>query len=148
MKRSRVPVTITIVGRQLPGRACGPHTGVRVGLQVGRRAVELVDGDQHEASWTTRVEVEATDSLPADFYGEAVQGKRGSRFLYLAWIEMTSDGDAMFRRAKLQFDGVPSRTLAAAMSAGVLRAELELTAKDGLPMCASIRPPLIAWSAG
>ena len=33
---------ITIVGHHLPGRDCGPHRDVRVGVQLGREVAELI----------------------------------------------------------------------------------------------------------
>jgi len=53
----------------------------------------------------------------------------------------------MFRRAKLQLDGVPRAVLADALSARQLLGTLELTDSRGGPLCASVRPPLIQWTA-
>ncbi|WP_394844029.1 DUF5990 family protein [Pendulispora brunnea] len=140
-------VLLTIVGRNLPGRACGPHEGVRVALQVGKEHVGEVDADAPEASWITQITIVASGA-DTYFRGPAVHGKRGERFLYLAWLERTAAGThAMFRRAKLQLDGIPRDVLDACVKSGGLRAELGLTACDGLPVCASVRPPRIAWTA-
>lgn len=141
-----MPVVLTIVGRYLPGRECGPHTGVRVALQVGKEHVGAVEADAPEASWITEITI--TPGAAPDFRGPAVHGKRGERFLYLAWLESTAAAThAMFRRAKLQLDGIPRDVLDACVKSGALCAELGLTACDGLPVCASIRPPRIAWTA-
>ncbi|WP_394833571.1 DUF5990 family protein [Pendulispora rubella] len=144
-----MPVLLTIVGRNLPGRDCGPHTGVRVALQVGKAHVGEVDADAPEVSWTTEITITSgTSGVEPDVRGPAVHGKRGERFLYLAWLERTAAGThAMFRRAKLQLDGIPHDVLDACVKSGALRAELGLTACDGLPVCASVRPPRIAWTA-
>jgi len=53
----------------------------------------------------------------------------------------------MFRRAKLRLDAVPSEVLAKALKSGLLVGALELTALDGMPVCASVYPPAIEWSA-
>jgi hypothetical protein len=53
----------------------------------------------------------------------------------------------MFRRAKLWFDGVPPDVLERALSTAVLVGRLGLTDEDGWPLCASVRPPRIEWSA-
>jgi hypothetical protein len=53
----------------------------------------------------------------------------------------------MFRRAKLWLDAIDSATLDAARRYGSLIAHLELTDTNGHPLCASVRPPLISWSA-
>ncbi len=54
----------------------------------------------------------------------------------------------MFRRAKLMLDGVPPDVLRGAVASGVLVGRLGLTDEMGNPRCASVRPPLMAWSAG
>jgi hypothetical protein len=62
---------------------------------------------------------------------------------------MTADGGfAKFRRAKLFLDGVDPETAAAAVESGFLVARLGLTDAKGNPLCAGVRPPLVAWSAG
>jgi hypothetical protein len=53
----------------------------------------------------------------------------------------------MFRRAKLQLDAVPAGIMAAAIERGELVGRLALTDDDGWPVCASVRPPRITWSA-
>jgi hypothetical protein len=53
----------------------------------------------------------------------------------------------MFRRARLRLDAVPAAVLAEALQSGELVGRLELTAADGMPLCASVRPPAIAWSS-
>jgi hypothetical protein len=98
-------LSLTIVGRALPGRSCGPHRAVKVALQVGEEHVGAVDGDADEAKFTAEV----TLKDDGDMTGKAVHGRRGERFLYLAWLE---HGDKRFRRAKLQLDGIPPAELA------------------------------------
>jgi hypothetical protein len=146
----KTPVHLTISATALPGRICGPHRGVRVALQVGKALAGIVAADAAEASWTTEVIVVANgdDAGGVDFRGDAVHGRKGERFLYLAWLEdIPGHPDAMFRRAKLQLDAVSTEVLARALRKGALRARLPLTAGDGLPVCASVRPPRISWSA-
>jgi hypothetical protein len=141
-------LTITIVGRKLPGRVCGPHHAVRVGLQVGKQHEGVVDAGAARATWIAEAAAHDVDG-GIDVRGPAVHGRRGERFLYLVWLE-TPPGkpETMFRRAKLQLDGVPADVLRRARASGRLNAALELTAADGLPVCASVRPPKIAWTAG
>ena len=142
-------LTITIVGRKLPGRDCGPHRGVRVGLQVGEEHHGVIDGDARGATWVAEATAFDVDGGGIDVRGAAVHGRRGERFLYLAWLETPSDRpETRFRRAKLQLDGVPAEVLRRARASGRLRATLSLTAPDGLPVCASVRPPKIEWTAG
>lgn len=54
----------------------------------------------------------------------------------------------MFRRAKLQLDAVSPELLRSAAEQGWLIARVRLTDEKGGPTCASVRPPLISWSAG
>ena len=53
----------------------------------------------------------------------------------------------MFRRAKIWLDAVPVPTLRRAVTVGGLVGRLGLTDAKGHPLCASVRPPLIEWSA-
>jgi hypothetical protein len=141
-------IQVCIIGRRLPGRTCGAYTDVTVGLvgKVGRDPTDGVSADVHEARWETRVEVREKDGEPV-FRGSAVNGPPGERFLYLTWIGRVGDAaPAMFRRAKLRLDAVPPEVLAEALRSGVLVGRLQLTAADGMPVCASVRPPSITWA--
>jgi len=54
----------------------------------------------------------------------------------------------MFRRVKLMLAAVLAEVLVAASQPGkVLIGALELTAADGSPLCAAVRPPKITWTA-
>jgi hypothetical protein len=54
----------------------------------------------------------------------------------------------MFRPAKVWPDAVPHGVMQAACDHGVLVGRLGLTDDKGCPLCASVRPPRIEWSAG
>ncbi|MEO8752304.1 MAG: DUF5990 family protein, partial [Casimicrobiaceae bacterium] len=76
-------------------------------------------------------------------------GPPHERFLYLSWIGRKDGGaPAMFRRAKLRLDAIPPAVLARALRTGSLEGRLSLTDAHGMPLCASVKPPVIAWSAG
>ena len=134
---SSVAVQLVIRGRQLPGRQCGGHRDVHVGLQVGSRAEGLVPADVPSAEWRTEVHVSASDDGP-DFRGPAVQGRRGERFVYLTWGELTDGCFSMFRRAKLML-----ADLAPCSEADSVVVDVDLTGEDGLPRCARLRPPAV-----
>ena len=53
----------------------------------------------------------------------------------------------MFRRAKLWLDAVPEEIMTAAIDGSLLVGHLGLTDSKGWPLCASVRPPQIEWSA-
>ena len=53
----------------------------------------------------------------------------------------------LFRRAKLWFDAIPSTVLDSALDLGLLVGRLGLTDRNGNPLCAAVRPPVIEWSA-
>jgi hypothetical protein len=142
-------VVVRIVGDRLPGRSCGPYGDVCVGLvqKVGCHPEAVVVGDAATVTWETAIEVRERDGAPA-FRGPAVNGPPHERFLYLTWIgRKAGEAPAMFRRAKLRLDAVPTAVLAGALESGVLVGRLGLTAGDGMPVCASVRPPVISWSA-
>jgi hypothetical protein len=142
-------VVVRILARRLPGRTCGPYSDVAVALapKVGCDPEAYVYADVREAKWETRVEVSEKNGAPA-FRGPAVNGPPHERFLYLTWIGRKGGAaPAMFRRAKLRLDAVPADVLAQALRSGLLVGRLELTAGDGMPVCASVRPPAITWKA-
>jgi hypothetical protein len=152
-------VRITITGTSLPGRSCGPgpqrpdgHGNVHVAVQRRGRPAELlglVPGDAPEASWTLDATVTRTAAGGIDLRGPYIQGPPGGRFIYLSWGTVDQPGRFdMFRRAKLWLEAVPPPVLAAAADRGVLAGRLGLTDEKGYPRCASVRPPLIDWSAG
>lgn len=140
-----------IIGVELPGRSfCRPDGSemrdVRVGIQLRRDPFGLVRGDADEARWEVDVDVvELEDSF--DFRGPAVQGKRGERFMYLTWGNVSAAGEfEMFRRAKLMLNRVDPQLMRSAARHGHLEARLGLTGDDGGPRCARVDPPAIAWS--
>jgi hypothetical protein len=149
LRAARRTLVVRIVARRLPGRTCGPYTDVTVHLaqKTGCAAEEgVVSASARQAQWETAVEVFEQDGRPA-FRGPAVNGPPQERFLYLTWIGQEGGAaPAMFRRAKLRLDAVPAPVLASALKAGLLVGRLELTAADGMPVCASVRPPAITWA--
>ena len=140
---------VRILGRRLPGRTCGSYTDIAVGLptQVGCDPTDVVPADARTATWETGIEVRGQGGVPA-FRGPAVNGPPHERFLYLTWIGRKGGAaPAMFRRAKLRLDAVPAAVLVDSLRTGVLVGRLELTAADGSPVCASVRPPAITWAS-
>jgi hypothetical protein len=132
-------VRLVIEGHDLPGRQCGGHVDVHVGVQLGREPAELVTADAPDARWELDIEVIETPH-GTDFRGTAVQGKKGERFVYLTWGEGAGDRFTMFRRAKLMLGDLP------APAADVVTARVHLTDELGLPRCARLEPPAVAWS--
>jgi hypothetical protein len=134
---------IVVEGTDLPG-----GDDVFVGVQVGKDVVDIVPATGSTVRWTVDVDVVATPNGELDVRGRAVHGRRGDRFLYLSWgTRAGANGFTMFRRAKLMLDAVDQDTLRAAGRGGGLLASLTLTAPDGSPRCAAVRPPDISWSA-
>jgi uncharacterized protein DUF5990 len=155
-------VQIRIEGTDLPGNSCGPsperpagHAGIHVGIHVGvqrqAKPAELLDvtpGDAPAATWTLDAVVTAKPEGGVDLKGPYIQGPPGGRFIYLNWGTVDDSGEfTMFRRAKLWLEAVPPEVLADAADRGVLVGRLGLVDPKGNPICASVRPPLIAWSA-
>lgn len=136
-------LSLRIVGRDLPGRECGGYRDVHVAVQRGREPEGAVSGDAAEAVWEFTVEVVVTPDGVRDFRGPHVHGRRGGRFLYLTWGELRHGGAfTMFRRAKLVLDDLPPQVV----ERGAAEAELRLTDRCGMPVCAAVRPPGIVWS--
>jgi hypothetical protein len=119
---------------------------VHVGVQVGRAPDQLVRADKAGPLWEVDVNVARSGGC-VDFRGPAVHGKRGDRFIYLTWGNLGPDNlFEMFRRAKLMLDRVDGHVMEAAIEAGILCAEVNLTGGDGGPRCARVDPPAVTWS--
>lgn len=137
------PLSLRIIGRDLPGRECGGYRDVHVAVQRGREPETAVPGDAAEAVWEFTVEAVAAPDGAWDFRGPYVHGRRGARFLYLTWGELPAGGAfTMFRRAKLMLDDLPPQ----AVERGAAEARLGLTDACGMPVCAAVRPPGLTWS--
>ncbi|PXX04111.1 hypothetical protein C8E89_1212 [Mycolicibacterium moriokaense] len=140
-----MPMLLQIRGHHLPGRAWRSpdeqFDNVHVGIQVGKEPRELVRGDADTSSWTIPIEdVSRDDEL--DFRGAAVQGRRGSRFVYLTWGDLAEDGSfTMFRRAKLTLADLAP--LITGDTGQTIVATVDLTDDCGGPRCARLRAPAL-----
>ncbi len=129
---------LVIEGWNLPGRSCGSYRDIHVGTQLRRDPADLVPGDAATARWVVDVEVLERDG-ERDFRGPAVQGRRGERFVYLTWGELRGGTFTMFRRAKLMLLDVPDPDRPS------VTARVDLTDECGMPRCARLRAPALAW---
>ena len=148
---------LRIEGVDLPGRTCasGPdfpgYDNIHVGVQRKDQPRELLDvqpADAARATWTMECQdVQGETGLVLN--GRYIQNRLGGRFVYLSWGQIDQAGEfRMFRRAKLMLDAVSPEVMADAAQAGELVGTLRLTDAKGHPICASVRPPLITWTAG
>ncbi|WP_033338432.1 DUF5990 family protein [Catenuloplanes japonicus] len=140
---------LRIEGFDLPGRVADtnpagpPYPAVHVGIQRRDEVISLVPGDAESAVW----QVEVTTKDGPDFGGPFIHGKRGARFVYLSWGTVASGVFHGFRRAKIHPADAGDELIAAAVTGrGVLVARLGLTDAKGGPICATVRPPHVAWS--
>ena len=148
---------IRIEATDLPGRTFAPGlaseacTDVHVGVQRKDRPGELlnlVSGDAERAEWTLECKTVTTAAGAVELAGPYIQNRLGGRFTYLSWAAADGAGGLrMFRRAKIMLDAVGQDTTAAAQQSGLLVGRLCLTNAKGGPLCASVRPPLITWTA-
>jgi hypothetical protein len=141
-----MPMLLQIQGHHLPGPAWQSddthYDNVHVGIQVGKEPRELVRADSQASSWTIPIEVVARAG-GLDFRGPAVQGRPGTRFVYLTWGDVAEDGAfTMFRRAKLMLADLKPLIAGAADTRQVI-ARVDLTDECGGPRCARLRPPAL-----
>lgn len=146
-----MPMLLQILGHHLPGRVWLSHDerydNVHLGIQVGKEPRELVRGDAKTSSWTIPIEVVAREG-GLDFRGTAVQGRPGSRFVYLTWGDVGEDGSfTMFRRAKLMLVDLESLVADGGDTRQVI-ARVDLTDECGGPRCARLRPPALTLERG
>jgi hypothetical protein len=107
----------------------------------------VIRADAQRATWTMDCVATPSRGGGADIRGSYIQGPPGGRFIYLNWGDVVDGEFHLFRRAKLWLDAIPADVLAEAAERGVLVGRLGLTDPQGDPLCASVRPPLIEWSA-
>jgi hypothetical protein len=133
---------IRIIGEGMPGSTCGPHSHVHVGIQRGKEPDQLAPGDAERVVFEFDVTPVRTPE-GWDFRGPYVQGRRGERFFYLTWGELPPGGQfAMFRRAKLYFADLDPA------AGSRFEAHIGMTDGQGMPVCASVRPPRVTWQIG
>jgi hypothetical protein len=131
---------LTLRGRDLPGSTFAERSNVHVALQVRRDAAGLVRGDAPDATWVTEVKViSGPDGI--DYRGEAVQGRRGERYLYLTWGTVQDQEFTMFRRAKVLLTDLPAHL----RSKEAVVVTVPLTQEDGSPRCARVPADVLAW---
>jgi hypothetical protein len=149
---------IRIEGVDLPGSSCGPgpqrpegHFNIHVGVPRRGKPAELLGlapGNSPAVTWTLDATVTSAADGGLDVKGPYLQGPPGGRFIYLNWGTVDAPGTfTMFRRAKLRLDAVPPELLRDAQRQGFLVARVTLTDPKGNPVCASLGPPFIEWSA-
>ncbi|MDX2381337.1 MAG: DUF5990 family protein [Acidimicrobiia bacterium] len=123
--------------------------GDQVLFGMQRRA--LVE-ETRPATATTHFDVQVTVSRQADgtthFAGPYVHGKRGDRFLYLAWgLSDTTEPFAMFARTKIKLAHIPIDLLDDVQTPGAcLLCELNATNDQGQPATGTVQPPNVSWS--
>jgi hypothetical protein len=140
---------LRIIGHHLPGRQFACYDNVHVAVQGMRRedVPNAVPGDAAEAVFTFDVDVVTRETGEIDFRGPYIHGKRGERFVYLAWAAVSAAGSfEMFRRAKLHLSSLDAQDIEHALTtSSPIEGSLDLTNAQGGPLCASVRPPLIQW---
>jgi hypothetical protein len=156
MKTESKVLNIRILGHKLPGRKFTKSQGAQIdrepvylGIQKKSEVVNLVPGDSSQALFSFAVEIMSTQE-GIDFRGPFVHGKKGDRFLYLSWGELKKEGGfSMFRRAKLRLSAIGPEDLEYALSSRsrLLECHLDLTDKNGGPICGSEASRKASWRA-
>lgn len=150
----RPGLTIEIQATDFPGRSCGPgpdgqmYEDIHVGLARRSETIELVRGDAPRARWTFDVTIRRDDTGSLDFGGPFIHGTRGARSVGLRWGTLTEqDAFEVFRGAKLRIADIdPALIEEALKDERHLIARIGLTDHHGHPVCATVRPPDVAWS--
>jgi hypothetical protein len=131
-------VRVRVVGTDLPGDTFGGRP-VFVAVQRERAFEGITPGGAGGARFDLEVRL-AGDGTPDDVRGPYVFGRKGDRFLYLAWVSPAGDGGwEIVRRAKIHPAAVPPATWSEAVAGGgVLEVTLPLTDRCGAPRCATV----------
>lgn len=146
---------VIIEGYDLPGRrfcdpAGDPFDDVHVGVQIRTDPEQLIPADNATALWELDINIVNGPDGNLDFTGPAVHGRRGDRFLYLTWGNLSGDGEFdMFRRAKLMLNRIdPQLVRSAEHHRQALIGRVRLSDDHGTPRCARVDPPDLQWTAG
>ena len=139
----RIPLSVVIVAIDPPFAA---GDGVLFGLQ-SRHDVDEPRPASTTTEFHTTIEVIRTANSGVDFAGGHVHGRRGDRFIYLAWgIPDATEPFVMFARAKIKLDSIPVDLVDVSVDNGhPLVAELQATNSKGQPASGTITPPSIDW---
>lgn len=140
--QEEIPLRITLVA---------PPSDVMFCLQRGRD--ELVSQQRSTGAplsfdFTVRVRADAGDE-PMNFLGPFTQGPPASRFVYVNSGTMAGEsGTPWTRRAKIPLAGITAAMVERALEAPGARIEAQIqgTARDGGPACATCRPLGGGWS--
>ncbi len=137
-------ILVSVYGIELPGARFEDGQGVQVGLRVKDEIENPVSADLDDARW--QADIRVREMKPGyDFTGPAVRGRRGERFLALAWTE-DEDGE-IFRALKIRLDRLPADLVCQALRGDVgVRATIRLTDDQGGPLCATAPSSHLAWA--
>ncbi len=123
-------------------RVIAPPTNVSWAVQLGRtELLGPVERSVEHLVFEIPLELLSTPDGEARVRGAAVQGPRSGRFLYLASGTRAGDVASPWnRRAKISLETLPFDAIRArpAEAAIVLVGEIDGTARDGGPACASV----------
>ena len=140
-------LNIKIVGERLPGRTCGDHANVHIGVQRGDEVIQVQPADAPSVRFSFGIVLREQEDGSFDFRSPFVHGKPGDRFFYLSWGDVDDDGTfTMFSRIKLMLAAVPPGLVTP--QTGTLEGYLVLSDDLGRPLAAAVRPPAINWSSG
>ncbi len=119
-----------------------PPVGVTFGVQCGAsRVVDPKRSSGEDLAFEFLLNVADAGSAPVRFTGEFAQGPAAARFIYINSGTLSGQFTSCWtRRAKVPLSGVPKELVAEALINGqVLMAEIFGRAKDGGPVCASVK---------
>jgi hypothetical protein len=129
-----------------------PPPGVRFALQRGRSDLLEPLAVQQEVI-QFEFSLRLGSPLPegsANFVGEFAQGSSSDRFVYINSGTLAGQAESLWtRRAKLKLASIPLQVVEAALSTaeGIIEARVLGTMDDGGPVCASVKPHAVIWSA-
>lgn len=129
-----------------------PPSGVRFAVQRGRSDLHEPLAEQQgviQFEFSLRLGSPLPDGS-VNFVGEFAQGPSSDRFVYLNSGTLAGQADSRWtRRAKLKLAAIPREVVEAALSTseGIIEARVLGTMDDGGPVCASVKPHAVVWSA-
>lgn len=143
---------IRLIGHNPPGRSYRDFSLIYVALHCAAHPVDAIRGDVAPAVFDLSVDLLPDRQGDIDYLSNYVFGRRGRRFLTLAWGGVTpgeTPADSrfeVFREAAIHLPRPDDPEVAAAVrTGGTMQAEFSLTDERGEPISQSLKPPRLRW---
>lgn len=143
---------IRLIGHNPPGRSFSDFDLIYVALHCASHPVDAIRGDVAPAVFDLNIDLLEDLQGGIDYLSNYVFGRRGRRFLTLAWGKVTPGETStdtrfeVFRQASIHLPRPEDPEVQAAVrTGGSMQAEFSLTDERGEPISQALKPPRLKW---